>query len=151
MDNINAFYNSDVILQRKSLNIKVYIFFLTCFLILLLILLSCISYHSYINLTAVLIKEQNSYYLRTLVLEEQIENINQKSLIISNKKSKYEIKNISEEFILDEKYNKYYEVILETEIEKNLIINNNILNISIELPKETFVQKLIKKIKKGMK
>lgn len=151
MDSINAFYNSDVILQRKSFNIKIYIFFLTFFLTSLLTVLLSIPYHSYINLTAVLIKEQNSYYLRTLVLEEQIENINQKKLIINNQKNKYKIKNISEEFILDEKYNRYYEVILETAIEQELIINNNIINISIELPKATFVQKIIKKIKKGMR
>jgi len=151
MNSINAFYNSDVILQRKSFNIKIYIFFLMIFLTLLLAILLSISYHSYINLTAVLVKEQNSYHLRTLVLEEQIENINQKNLIINNKKNKYKIKNISEEFILDEKYNRYYEVVLETKIEQDLIINNNIINISIELPKETFFQKLIKKIKKGMK
>ncbi|MBE6144444.1 MAG: hypothetical protein E7169_02605 [Firmicutes bacterium] len=151
MNSINAFYNSDVILQRKSFNIKIYIFFLMIFLTLLLAILLSISYHSYINLTAVLVKEQNSYHLRTLVLEEQIENINQENLIINNKKNKYKIKNISEEFILDEKYNRYYEVVLETKIEQDLIINNNIINISIELPKETFFQKLIKKIKKGMK
>ena len=98
-----------------------------------------------------LIKKMSELVDEKPYLREQIENINQENLIINNKKNKYKIKNISEEFILDEKYNRYYEVVLETKIEQDLIINNNIINISIELPKETFFQKLIKKIKKGMK
>ena len=151
MNNIDMFYNSEIILRRKSFKIKYYIISMFTVIVVLFIFISSFKYHPYINLNAIIQKDNNGYYLRTLILEEQINNINTTSLIINGDKYKYKIKNISEEYILDEKYNKYYEVLLETKIDSKLVINNNIIDISIEQPKTTLLKQIIKKIKKGMR
>lgn len=148
MNDIDIFYNSEIIQRRNSFKIKYYIISMTSLLIGLLIFISCFKYNPYINLNAMIIKENNSYYLKTLVNLEQINDINQTHIIISNKKYKYKVKNISEDYILDEKYNRYYEVLLESNIDSKLIIDNNIINISIEMPKTTFLNQIIKRIKK---
>ena len=148
MNDIDIFYNGEIIQRRKSFKIKYYIISITSLLIGLLIFISCFKYNPYINLNAMIIKENNTYYLKILVNPEQINDINQKHIIISNKKYKYKVKNISEDYILDEKYNRYYEVLLESNIDSKLIIDNNIINISIEMPKTTFLNQIIKRIKK---
>lgn len=151
MNNIDVFYNSEIILRRKSFKIKCYIISMIILLTGLLVFISCFKYNPYINLKAIVIKENNSYYLKTLVTQEQFNDINQNNLIINDKKYKYKIKHISDEYISDERYNKYYEILLETEIEENLVINNNIIDINIEKPKTTFLKQIIEKIKKGMR
>ena len=148
MNNIDIFYNSEIILRRKSFKIKYYIISMISLLIGLLLFISLFKYNPYINLNAIIIKDNNSYYLKTLVELEQINNINQENLIINDKKYKYKVKNISENYILDEKYNKYYEVLLESNIDSKLVIGNNIIKVSIEMPKTTLLKQIIKRIKK---
>lgn len=151
MNNIDIFYNSEIILRRKSFKIKYYIISMFILIIVLLIFISCFKYYPYINLKATLRIENNNYHLRTLLEEEQINDINQTTLIINGNEYKYKVKNISEEYILDEKYNKYYEVLLESKIDSTLVINNNIIDINIQKPQTTFLKQIIKKIKKGMR
>jgi len=148
MNNIDIFYNSEIIKRRKSFKIKYYIISMFFLLIGLLVFISCFKYNPYVNLNAIVVKENNSYYLKTLVKLEQINDINQKYIIISNKKYKYKVKNISQNYILDEKYNRYYEVLLESNIDSKLVIGNNIINVSIEMPKTTLLKQIIKRIKK---
>ena len=151
MNNIDIFYNSEIILRRKSFKIKYYIISMFILITSLLIFVNCFNYYPYINLKAIVQVENNNYYLRTLVSEEQINDINQNKLIINGNGYKYKVKNISSEYILDEKYNKYYEVLLESKIDSNLVINNNIIDINIQKPQTTFLKQIIKKIKKGMR
>lgn len=151
MDNINFLYNSEIILRRKSFKIKYYIIFMVLFIAILSIFLGFYKYHSYSNFKAVLLKDKNDYHLKILVNTENMNVINNKYLIINNLRYKYKIKNISDEYYLDEFYNKYYEVLIDTKIDSKLVINNNVIDISIELPKETFLKKLLTKIKKGLK
>lgn len=151
MNNIDIFYNSEIILRRKSLKIKYYIISMFILITILINFLIFYQYNSYLNLKAIIVVENDNYYLKTLIDESQINDINKNTLIISNKKYKYKVKNMSEDYILDENYNKYYEVLLNAKIDKKLIINNNIIDISIKQSKTTFAKELIKKIKKGMK
>lgn len=151
MNNIDIFNNSEIILRRKSLKIKYYIITMFILITILINFLIFYRYNPYLNLKAIIVVENNNYYLKTLALGTQINDINKNTLIISNKKYKYKVRNISEDYILDENYNKYYEVLLNAKIDKKLIINNNIIDISIKQSKTTFAKELIKKIKKGMK
>jgi len=151
MDNIDIFYNSEIILKRKSFKIQYYIIFMSISIIIISLFLCFYKYQPYMYLQATVVKEDNSYYLKTYILEEKITDINSTYAIINGKRKKYEVKNISEHFILDEKNNKYYEIIISSEIDSKLIIDNNIVDINIELSKTTFVKKIIEKIKKGIK
>jgi len=151
MNDIDIFYNSEIILKRKSFKIQYYIIFMSISIIIISLFLCFYKYQPYMYLQATVVKEDNSYYLKTYILEEKITDINSTYAIINGKRKKYEVKNISEHFILDEKNNKYYEIIISSEIDSKLIIDNNIVDINIELSKTTFVKKIIEKIKKGIK
>ena len=109
MDSIDVFYNSEIILKRKKFEIKYYIIFMFLFIGILLLFIGFFKYTPYINLKAILKIEDNDYYLKTFIQEENFNYINQLSLIINNKSYKYRIKHINDGYILDEKYNKYYE------------------------------------------
>ena len=150
MDSIDVFYNSEIILKRKTLKIKYYTIFMFLFIGILLLFIVFFKYTPYINLKAILKVENDSYYLKTFIQEENFNYINQSFLIINDKSYKYKIKNINEGYILDEKYNKYYDVELEVKLNSSLIINNNIIDINLKKNKTTILNQIIKKIKKGM-
>lgn len=151
MNNIDIFYNSEIILRKKSFKIKYYMISMFILIGALFIFITFFEYTSYINLKAIVKKDNDGYYLKTLIQEQNFNDINKNYLIINDKKYKYKIKNISEGYILDENYNKYYEVLLETKINSNLIIDNNIVDINIEKNKTTILKQIIEKIKKGMR
>ena len=151
MNNIDIFYNSEIILRKKSFKIKYYMISMFILIGALFIFITFFEYTSYINLKAIVKKDNDGYYLKTLIQEQNFNDINKNYLIINDKKYKYKIKNISEGYILDENYNKYYEVLLEKKINSNLIIDNNIVDINIEKNKTTILKQIIEKIKKGMR
>jgi len=92
MNNINIFYNGEIILRRKSFKIEYYIISMFILIAILFIFISCFKYNPYTNLKAIVQKDNDNYYLRTLVQEEQINYINTNTLVINDKKYKYEIK-----------------------------------------------------------
>lgn len=151
MNNIDVFYNSEIILRKKSFKIKYYMISMFILIGALFIFITFFEYTSYTNLKAIVKKDNEGYYLKTLIQEQNFNDINKNYLIINDKKYKYKIKNISEGYILDENYNKYYEVLLETKINSNLIIDNNIVDINIKKNKTTILKQIIEKIKKGMR
>lgn len=151
MSDIDMFYNCEIILQRKSFKIQIYTITLIVLFIIFLSILCFYKYQPYYNLKATILTEGSNYYLKTLILEGDINNINNNHLIINGQTSKYQVESISTEYLLDENYNKYYEVLLKTKIDNKLIINNNIVDINIKLPKTTLLKQISEKIKKGMK
>ena len=151
MNNIDIFYNSEIIFRKQSFKIRYYIYFMLVLIIELIIFSCFFKYNSYNKFKAVILKNSNDYYLKILVAEEDLANINTNILIINNKEYIYKIKNISSDYVLDETFNKYYEVLLELKIEPKLVINNNIIDIKIKGIKTTFIKEVIKKIKRGMR
>lgn len=151
MDHIDIFNNSEIIIKRKSFSITTYSIILLVGLIFTFLWFCFNTYYPYFNLKASVIKDEQGYYLKTLILEDDITKINNTVLIIDNKEYKYKIKKISEEYLIDENYNKYYEVLITSKINKQLQINNNVIDINIKLPKTTYMKNLLKQIKKGMK
>lgn len=151
MEHISVFDNSEIIMRRTNFKIIIYNTILFISLIIFVFLICFKNYHSYYNLKALVIKNEHEYYLKTLVLETDIDKINNTTLIIDNKEHKYKIKSISKEYLVDENYNKYYEVLLTCRIDKSLQINNNVIDINIKLPKTTYIKNLFKQMKKGMK
>lgn len=149
MEPIDIFYNSEIIIKRKQPKIIIYNIIILISLSLLLLFSCFYTYHPYLNLKASVVTNNQDYYLKVLISENDMDKLNNTNLLIKNKNYKYEIKEISSS-LLDANYNKYYEILIICNINKSLRINNNIININIKLPKTTYMKKLIQEFKKGM-
>ncbi len=95
-----------------------------------------ISYFGYV--------EEGSLLLQ--IKEDDILNLNEKSIYHNNKKINYEIKQISDEIIIDEKINKYRNVVIKTDIKKNDFIKINILEENTTVMRQiiSFIKETIK-------
>ncbi|MDD2392319.1 MAG: hypothetical protein PHU94_05245 [Bacilli bacterium] len=69
-------------------------------------------------------------------------------MVIDSKKYQYSIIEIKDGYYLDDNLNKYYEVIIYVDLDKQHLINNNIIDIGFVLNKTTLYQEL-KKLMKG--
>lgn len=145
MDDINIYYNSSVILERKTP--KKIISWITILILLLIFILIFGFFFEYTKYekTVGIVKENT---LITFIDPIKINKLNKK-IIIENKKYDYTINSISEDYTILENKN-YYEVILDVNLEDKYKINNNILEINIELEKTTLIKEIINFFKKGM-
>ena len=73
------------------------------------------------------------------------------NLIFNDKKIKFKIKSLGNEYIIDNKSNKYYEVNLLFDLDYKYLINNNVIDIYFEEEKTTLYKEIKNKIKKGLR
>lgn len=134
----------EIILNRKTPSYL--ISYITILVLTLIFILSFTFLHKYSD-NYKTIGIVNGGILKVNVKEELIPNINEVS--INNQKQTYKIIEISKDYILDEKLNKYKEIVIETKINQKDNINNNILEVNLISPKKTLAARIIEKIKKG--
>lgn len=151
METIDVFYNSSLILERKRpLYILSYLTIII-FVILLALLISIFyKYNPYKKYLGRVIITESDFYIKMQVEENEIPLLNN-NFIINNENYSYKITGISDIAYIGDNLKKYYEVTIESNIDDNLIIQNNIININLKLPKTTLFKELIKKVKKGLK
>lgn len=150
MDNIDILENNNTIwLQKIPHKITIWVVIIIMGLITLGFFICCYPYNNIKIYEGLVQKNDLGYYINILVLENDINNITDKKLLINNKDRKYQIANISDDYYLDNN-NKYREVTLKTTIDKKSIINNNILELKFIVGKTTIYQIFKERIKKGM-
>lgn len=150
MDNIDVFSNIHTIIKRK-INPYITIYIAIMIILLSIFIIFSIKYE-YINkykLKGQIIIEDNKYFIRTYIEEEKIEVI-YNELIFNNKKIKFKIKSLGNEYLIDNNSKKYYEVNLLFELDSKYLINNNIIDMYFIEEKTTLYKKLKNKIKKGI-
>lgn len=150
MYNIDIFNNINTI-KNKSVNkyISNYIIIII-FLVLSFIIVSIkYEYNNKYHIIGQVIIDDNKYYIKTYIEENKI-NLIYNDLIFNNNKVDFKIKSFGNEYLVDEKNIKYYEVNLLFELEYKYLINNNIIDIYFKEEKTTLYKQLKKKIKKGM-
>lgn len=87
----------------------------------------------------------SNFKLVLYVLEEDVSSIYKSSLLVEDNNYSFSIYNISHEYYVIDN-NKYYEVVLNVELDRNLLIENNIVNVVFEKGNTT----LYKEFKKGL-
>lgn len=138
------------IINRNDNYLNIYLKICICLVLLLFVISISYSYHNYLNYYGQIILEDDTYYVKVYIKEEEISLIPNSKLIINNKEYKYHIYYISKEYYVDEKYHKYYSIYIRTAIDSSLIIENNIINMYFQLPKQTLFKRLLEKIKEGI-
>lgn len=147
---IDAFNNYEIVLNKH--HNKIYAYVMVMFLCMLITLVMSVfyKYHPYLNVNSQVILENSNTYLKAYIKEEDVGKITNRKIFINGKSYKYKSISIGNEFVLDEKYQKYYEVLFEIELDTKYKINNNIINLNIQLSKTTLFKHIINKIQKGM-
>lgn len=145
MDDINIYYNSSIIVDRKiPSKIVSWVTILIGLLIFILLFGNFVEYKKYQKVVGIV---KNNAII--VLIEPNMINKMQRTLIINNKEYNFEINSISEDYtILDNK--NYYEMILDIDLDNKYKINNNILELNIELGKTTLIKEIIIFLKKGM-
>lgn len=134
--------------NRNYSYIVYYLFILTFLLIFLTFFCVFYKYNPISNYTGQIIKKEDEYNVHVYVPYHSCSDIKNESLVIDSKKYQYSIIEIKDGYYLDDNLNKYYEVIIYVDLDKQHLINNNIIDIGFVLNKTTLYQEL-KKLMKG--
>lgn len=138
---IDIFNNKYQIKNRTNNSITYFIMLLV--IISLIIINIFLNYQYYINDSYTGYINEN---YKLVLYVDDISNINKYKLYVENKNYKFKVNSISDEyFIIDGKT--CYQIELDINLDKDLLIKNNIIEVILQKGKTTVYQK----IKKGMK
>ncbi len=136
------YHNKYYIAHKKCLAALIWLLLLIIFLLIFLNIAFNYKYCKYEKTVGYIKKINDGYYLSTYVEDLSIYKY---SLLIENRELSFTIDSISDNYyIIDGK--KYYEVVLSTELDRSLLIENNIIDIVFKKEETT----LFKEFKKGM-
>lgn len=140
-------FNNKYFINNKRCDIAT-IWLMILFIFLLLFLNISLNYE-YRNYDKYLgyIKNLDGLKLFVYVKEEEVSSINSYDLIVNGSKLNFEIESISKDvYIIDGL--KCYEIVLDTKLDKNLLIENNVVNVVFEKNYTTLFDEFKKGINK---
>jgi len=141
-------YSNKYLINNKKCNIAtIWTMLLIIFFLIFLNISFNYKYRIYENYLGYIKKIDDSFKVVIYVLEEEVSNVVNYSMIIEGSKYNFEIENISEEIYLVDNL-KYKEMILDVNLNKKYELENNVINITLEKGHETLWNKLKKGIKK---
>ena len=151
MEAIDIFDNSPLILEKKRpLYIISYLTVILIVILAIILIASLYEYSPYKSYLGKIVISENDFYINILMEDRDVSFLN-KNILINNKKYISKTVSISNTAYIGENTKKYHEVKIKSNIDDNLIIQNNIIQINIKLPKTTLLKELIKNIRKGLK
>lgn len=149
-NSIDIFNNREVLYKNKS-NYKV-ISWITILLIgsiVLLLITFFYKFRLFSIYTGKIVKNEKDNYIELNVDDSFLKYKNRNYYIINDKKSRCHIKEIVDSYYVNDK--KYYNVKINCDLNKEININNSILDIKVDEGKVTLFEVFTKKIKKGIK
>lgn len=132
---------------------KMYIWITTIIIIFSLLLIISISYKYdkiYQTVGSVEVVD-NKFYLKVFIEEKYMEKITEGKIEIKSKINDYKIFSIDQEYYVDEDLNRQYLLLLEIDLDKELLINNMVLEVKFVFNKTTLANEFLAKIRKGMR
>lgn len=140
------------IIQNRKPNSINKLFILTSLLIFFSVgVILNMKFAKYISLNGLIIKEQEIFQLKLYLTPYQLKIIkNNDKIIIENKKTKYNINHISENYILSTTNKNYLEVVLDVELDKKEKIVNNIVDTKILESEKTIFYHIKNYLMKGL-
>ena len=143
MESMDVFKNSKMRLMNEQPS-KIFSWITILFILMFLFIIIGFSYHFNVYKKALgYVEIGDKYNLRVIVSDDLIPLRKDYELFIENKKIDYEVIDI-------QNINQYYQVFLKSDIDENLLIDNNIITINFRKYQITLIDAIIRKIKKGM-
>ena len=129
------YIDSYIILNKKiGLTVYVYIMIIIVITLSLTIFLTLFKYKTYYKVKGIVEKVEDDFYIRLYIPLEDISYITENTfVIINNKKYKYTINSIFEEYITDN-FNTYQMILIKVNIPSKYRFNN--LSLELQLLKE---------------
>lgn len=147
-DNLNN--SSFIIYSQVPKKIISFITILIITFIVFIIVSTCYKYPRYLNYRGNVIKGEDKYLIKTLILEDDLLEIKTGKLLINGNNIDFKINDVGQIYYLDQQEQKYYEVILNPVLSKEFKYDNLPVVMKFELPKTTLIKELVNKLKKGM-
>lgn len=133
-------------LKKKDSFILIYTIIVIIFLVLIGLLFKYYEFDKVFKYNIQIVKKEE-FFAKIFIPLNAISNIQDATLVIDDKKINYSIESISDKYFLDDS-TMYYEILLNTNLDKKYLIENNIINVKLIKGKTTIYQE-IKKMMKG--
>lgn len=141
MDKIDVFKNSKMkIMYSSPSRIISWITIVLIIIVSFFIISISYRYNTYIEVISY-VNINEKYNIRGIIEKKDMPIKKNYKLYIEGKRYEYEIVDIKE-------YDNYYELFIKCKVDKNLLINNNLVTLNFIKNKTTLMNEIIKKIRK---
>ena len=144
------YQNRTYIINQKLPKMIYFIIFISLFTLIFVLIFIIIPIKRIISFDGFVVLEDNRYYIKIYVGDEDLKKINCHNVIVDEKKTKLDYFTIKEAYKVDNSLEIYHEVFLKVDIEKSKRVENYKLEVMFIQPKTTYLKEIINYVKRGL-
>ncbi len=144
------YQNRTYIINQKLPKMIYFIIFISLFTLIFVLIFIIIPIKRIISFDGFVVLEDNRYYIKIYVGDEDLKKINCHNVIVDEKKTKLDYFTIKEAYKVDNSLEIYHEVFLKIEIPKEKRVENYKLEVMFIQPKTTYLKEIINYVKRGL-
>ena len=144
------YQNRTYIINQRLPKTIYFIIFISLFTLIFVLIFITIPIKRIISFDGFVVLEDNRYYIKIYVGDENLKKINCHNVIVDEKKTKLDYFTIKEAYKVDNSLEIYHEVFLKVDIEKKKRVENNKLEVMFIQPKTTYLKEIINYVKRGL-
>lgn len=144
------YQNRTYIINQKLPKMIYFIIFISLFTLIFVLIFIIIPIKRIISFDGFVVLEDNRYYIKIYVGDEDLKKINCHNVIVDEKKTKLDYFTIKEAYKVDNSLEIYHEVFLKVEIPKEKRVENYKLEVMFIQPKTTYLKEIINYVKRGL-
>lgn len=137
-------YIGNQLLLNRSIKPIIYLYIMiiiTITLSLIIFFMLC-NYKTYYNIKAIVVLEEDNYYLDCYVPIDKISYFSNNELLLNRKKYRYSIINIDSNYYVSD-LTSYQIIRIKLDLDKNYLYNNMVLNLKILKENKKIIEYLI--------
>ena len=144
------YQNRTYIINQKLPKTIYFIIFISLLTLIFVLIFITIPIKRIISFDGFVVLEDNRYYIKIYVGDEDLKKINCHNVIVDEKKTKLDYFTIKEAYKVDNSLEIYHEVFLKVDIEKKKRVENYKLEVMFIQPKTTYLKEIINYVKRGL-
>ncbi len=144
------YQNRTYIINQKLPKTIYFIIFISLLTLIFVLIFITIPIKRIISFDGFVVLEDNRYYIKIYVGDEDLKKINCHNVIVDEKKTKLDYFIIKEAYKVDNSLEIYHEVFLKVDIEKKKRVENYKLEVMFIQPKTTYLKEIINYVKRGL-
>ena len=144
------YQNRTYIINQKLPKTIYFIIFISLLTLIFVLIFITIPIKRIISFDGFVVLEDNRYYIKIYVGDEDLKKINCHNVIVDEKKTKLDYFIIREAYKVDNSLEIYHEVFLKVDIEKSKRVENYKLEVMFIQPKTTYLKEIINYVKRGL-
>ena len=144
------YQNRTYIINQKLPKTIYFIIFISLFTLIFVLIFIIIPIKRIISFDGFVVLEDNRYYIKIYVGDEDLKKINCHNVIVDEQKTKLDYFTIKEAYKVDNSLEIYHEVFLKIEIPKEKRVENYKLEVMFIQPKTTYLKEIINYVKRGL-